>query len=317
MKLNKVLIFIGLVLGTFFSSYAQLASWDLLTNGLPTQVSANVVAGNFTGGSGISTITYSSNGAYATGWSTIILDVTDYYQIYISPASGYKLTINTLNFGERRSLTSIHTYEVQYAFDPAFTSPVTLATVNVPDDDLERVGNITGLNIIANPGDTIYFRWYGYGAEQGTGTWRINDTTLKITGIISQANLNNNDSYIQNPALQIPAGNISSMATIPGLAVPVFKVSVNDAGTSDGLPTIVTLITLKNTLPANGADWQTTIQGVTIKNGINPVNILQTNININSITFTFASGDLVIPDNDSAELTFSVFLNNMGLTDSS
>ena len=298
-------------------SFGQIAAWDLLTNGTPTQVNANVVAGNFIGGPGINAITYGSTGAYASGWSTTTLDLNDYYQIYIAPAVGYQLTIQALNFGERRSLTGIHTYEVQYAFDAIFTSPITIATVNVPDDDLERVGNITGLNIIANSGDTIYFRWYGYGAEGGTGNWRINDATLNIIGIVSQANPNNNDSYVQNPATQIAADSISSLITNSSSAVPVFKVTVNDAGSGDLLPTNITTITIKNYNPANGADWQTAIQGVTLLNGSTPVIVQQITITNNTVTLTFLPTDLIIPDSGSADLTFSIYLNPNGIIDGS
>ncbi len=313
----KILIFASLVFGITLTSFAQLASWDLLTNGIPTQVDVNVAAGNFTGGSGINSIIYGTTGAYTTGWSTTTIDLNDYYQINISPATGYQLTIQELNFGERRSLTGIHTYEVQYAYDSTFISPITIATVNVPDDDLERTGNITGLNIVANSGDTIYFRWYGYGAEGSTGNWRINDATLNIIGIVSQANINDINSIVQNPSSQIVAGNISSLATNSTIAVPVFKTTVIDAGSGDGLPTKITSLTIKNNNPTNGANWQTAIQGITVLNGTNPVTIQQYIITNNTISLTFLPIDLIVPDGSSTDLTFSIFLNNSNLIDGS
>lgn len=295
-------------------SQTLLTAWNLTADGQPSQVAANVNAGLFKGGTGTGAVTYGTNGAYANGWSTGTLDTADYFQVSISPASGYKIIIQSLLFSERRSLTCIRNYEVRCSANPAFSSPVTIAAVAVPDDDLERYGNITGLNITVNDGDTLFIRWYGYAAESSAGTWRINDTTLKVLGNVTQLNQNNTDSYLQPPSAQIGAGTISSLAVTTGQAVQVFKVNVTDSGSGDGLPTIVTLLALKAG-PLNNVNWSNALAGMTIENGGLPADVDQTFITSGSIVVTIPQGNLTVADGGSAELTFSVYLKSSGITD--
>ncbi len=173
------------------ASSSPVATWVLITNGVASSVNANITAGNFTGGTGIGTLTFSSSGAYANSWTTATSpDATDYYQVTLAPKSGYMMNVYTINFGERRSSTGIRNYQVRWSKNADFSSPVTISTVNVPDNENERTGNITGLDIAVGDGETIYIRWYGYGAEAGTGTWRINDNTLIVEGVVSAAGPN-------------------------------------------------------------------------------------------------------------------------------
>lgn len=161
-----------------------LSKWALTANGNPNSVAANVSAGNFTGGSGVS-VSYGSTGAFASGWSTGTLDNADYFQVTISPNPGYNITVNQVLFGERRSNTGIRDYQVRWSKSSSFTSPTTIATVNVPDVDTERTGDITGLSIDVADGETLYVRFFGYNAEAAGGTWRINDATLELKGVLT------------------------------------------------------------------------------------------------------------------------------------
>jgi hypothetical protein len=176
-----VVLFAGLI------NAATLAEWSLTSDGVASNVHTNINAGDFTGGVGISDITFGLNGAYADLWTlNDSVDAEDYFQITLSPKAGYDLRVSALNFGERRSLTGITNYEVQWSKSSDFSSPTTIATEIVPDDDAERDGSITGLSISVNEGETIYFRWFGYGAEGDSGTWRINDGTLNIEGSVTE-----------------------------------------------------------------------------------------------------------------------------------
>ncbi len=297
----------------FSRGIAQLASWPLTTDGNPINVAQNIVAGVFKKGTGLNTLTFGSSGASCSGWtSNTTPDTADYFQITVAPNSGYKLTINTIAFGERRSSTGIRMYQVRISNTANFSSYTTLATVNVHDDDLERDGTITGLNIIVNQGETLYIRWYGYMSESSAGTWRINDNTLSLSGTVSQANLNDNDSYASEPSQQIAADTISSLRTSVNLAKAIFSFTISDAGTSDGLPTKVSVVSVKNSLSNN---WQSIIAGALLKQNNSVITTLNTTVNQNSITFQLDNGALTVPDNGSITIDFCIYLKNSSLID--
>ena len=162
-----------------------LAGWALTNNGTGTNL-ANVSAGTFNKGSGVNAITYGANGAYADGWTTAgSIDANDYFTVTVAPASGYTLSITNLSFGERRSKTGIRAYEVRCSTN-SFSTYSVVTSGTPPDDDKERSVSATFSTNVAN-GTTLEFRFYGYSAEAGNGTWRINDATLKIQGTVSSA----------------------------------------------------------------------------------------------------------------------------------
>lgn len=177
---------ISLFLCTSYASAATLSEWSLTVDGGPSNISANVSAGNFTSSGGIGALSFGANGAYANGWSTGAQNNNHYFQITLDPNGGYKLNITDINFGERRSLTGIRDYQVEWSVDGFATSTV-LSTINVPDDDLERSGSIGGLDIDVANGETLTVRFFGYNSEGAAGTWRINDDTLQVLGSVSEA----------------------------------------------------------------------------------------------------------------------------------
>lgn len=288
------------------NGFGQIASWPLVTDGNPVNVNSNVTADVFNKGSGLNTLTFSTSGASCSGWTAnATADTADYFQITISPNAGYKLSIQTIAFGERRSSTGIRVYEVRVSKTPNFSTFNTLATVNVPDNDLERDGTITGLNIIVNSGETLYIRWYGYLAESSVGTWRINDNTLSLNGTLTPVNTNDNDSYASEPLQQILSDTISSTTTSPAQAKAIFRFTLNDSGTSDGLPTKVSVISIKNNLANN---WQNIIDGAFLKLNNSNVTATSTTINQNSISFQFNDGILTIPNGGNITLELFIYL---------
>jgi len=254
------------------------------------------------------TLNFGPDGAYASGWSTSS-SLLDYFEISISPNTGYKLKISDINFGERRSSTGIRDYQVQWSVDN-FANSTTIATVNVPDNDAERSGDITGLSIDVADGETIKIRWYGYNAESSAGTWRINNSTLKVLATISNSSPVDDDSKAEAPSTQISATNLPSTAQTEAAAVDVFKFKISDLGTADGKPIKVTKIRLKKSSGSQLLDnW---IKGFVLKDGA-------TSIPIESVTgpgsaayfdININSGDLVIDDGTSKELTIGVYLES-------
>lgn len=304
------------IVALFFSLSisAQLVQWPLSVDGQSVVNGTNLFASDFTGGNSV-TINYGTSGAYASGWPTGAATTDDYYQIAIAPDTGYKLTITALNFSERRSLSGIRNYEVRYSTDTSFSFYTVLSTITVPDDDAERDGSISGLNLFVNSGDTLYVRWYAYNAESTSGTWRINDNSLSIDGTISVANTNDVNTQVEPPVVQIPQGTISSLAVNQNAAVPVFSFKIKDLGAGDAKPTYVTYLTVVNPHPIGEALWTTHIQGAVLNDGTQDIQISGFTIDDNQMSFLVDSGNLTIPDGGEITLTLSVFLNTGGLTD--
>lgn len=296
--------------GTLFS---QLASWNLTTVYTATQTATYVNALPFTFGSGTSAQNIGTSGAYCSSWTTNTTpDLNDYFQVAIAPQPGYRLNINTIAFSERRSLSGPGEYLLVYSTDPNFTSPVTLNTYPIPDNDLSRDGTISGLNIIVSDGDTLYMRWYGYKSESGAGTWRINASTLFFDGTVSQSNPNDNNSYAVAPVVQAP-----SLSIVPatGGFNEVFRFVIVDAGTSDGLPTDVTFLNIVNANPAGGAAWTQVADSFILKQGASVIPVSSTTVTNSNIFFTIPPGSIMVGDDNNLEISLYVQLSVSGITD--
>lgn len=312
-KITPMLALAALILAPFWG-WGQIASWSLTSDGSPSGVNTNITAGNFTS-AGVGLLTFGASGASANGWTTSAnIDLTDYFEITISPNSGYTINVSAVNFGERRSGTGIRNYQVRWSIDN-FANSTTIATVSVPDDTNERDGSITGLNINVADGQTLKIRWYGYNSEAAGGTWRINDGTLNIVGSVTAGSSNDTDTEVYAPTTQIAAKDISSLADTQaeGESVNVFTITIQDQGSGDELPTKVTNIRVKPHT-SNTADWTNTIQSVFVDDGTDYLYPTAT-ITDNYIDLAFGSADLNVADNSSLDVTLYIYFNTSGVVD--
>jgi len=333
MNLHKLLI-IGLLISLCsIYSFGQIAAWNFFGQNSPVSFAATAYDANLitsldsiTRGTGANSST-GSNSFRTQGFKNdgISTSNTDYFQITLSPVTGYSLSLSaidaklngTASFDSALGVTSQFAYSLDGTNFTLIGLPIQTTALTLPQIDL------TGISALQNIpfGTTVTLRYYASG-QTNTGGWGFYSSStgsngLAIGGTLTIANPNNNDSYVQNPATQIAADSISSLITNSSSAVPVFKVTVNDAGSGDTLPTKITTITIKNYNPVNGANWQTAIQGVTLLNGSTPVIVQQITITNSTITLTFLPTDLIIPDSGSADLTFSIYLNPNGIIDGS
>jgi len=111
-------------------------------------------------------------------WSTTTtLDSYFQFQVNLTCFSKIKLA-----FDERRSATGIRNFVIHYSLDGSTFNEIADTSTQVADDEKWRVHSFDLTNIlteIANQ-STVYFRIYGYNAEETTGTWRIDN--LLISG---------------------------------------------------------------------------------------------------------------------------------------
>lgn len=182
MRINSISGSIVLLLGLMIESnvWAQQLSWELVSNGQGISNHQELVCVDFKAGSGLSSFAFGATGATAKSWSTAGVDTADYFQIALISTALDTFELSKIEYSERRSGTGIRNYEVIYYRNLDLSTPVSLGIGNVPDNDLERDSAFSNLDILVYPQDTIYIRWYGYNAEGSTGTWRINDASLKI-----------------------------------------------------------------------------------------------------------------------------------------
>lgn len=133
----------------------------------------NVIATNITRGAGV----VAENGVdsiNSLNWSMGSLISGDYYEVTISPAAGYKLSLDSLNFAERRSATGIRDFELRSSLDGYTTA---LITVNVPDNDSFRNHSLPLPSDFDSLETSVTFRLFGYNAEAANGTWRLSNNT--------------------------------------------------------------------------------------------------------------------------------------------
>jgi hypothetical protein len=211
-----------------FSSYsvkAQIATYALTTNGTPTTVDPNASAINFTA-TGIGSLTYAGDGATANGWSTGGIDLGRYYQIGVSPNTGYDMNISSVNFSHRRAAQGPTAYQVRWSKDPTFATSTTIATGTLPNASV-LTANITGLNIDVLDGEDIYFRWYGYSAGNSGGTYRIQGNTLQVNGTLTPI-VGNTSVFFASSAASVNEGDGTY-----NLAVSIADPSISNATSVD------------------------------------------------------------------------------------
>ena len=170
----------------------------------------------------------SNNGAYDPAVST-------YFEVTLTPATGYRITLTDVNFGTRRTGTGPVNYVIRTSAD-AFASPV--ATGVTPIGSVWGLMTNSGLNVLSATALTV--RLYGtdgVGAVVNTAVWRIDD--LKLSVVVAQDGAPTPTITDVSPL----SGNVGAAVTITGTnfgaapsvrfnGSPASGSTVNPAGTS-------------------------------------------------------------------------------------
>ncbi|HXC07154.1 MAG TPA: T9SS type A sorting domain-containing protein [Bacteroidia bacterium] len=161
--------------GTRFSSF--------LAKGVSVNPNASARF-SFTGWS-----TGATNGATLYSSFTGVLDTGRYYQVTVTPQSGYQLELDSITFFMQRSGTGVRTFAVRSSVDQYAIN--LNATLHMPDTVLTvEAGNVLFLNkdltnvatqctidlsggTFTSMGNSVTFRFYGFNAEASTGTFSI------------------------------------------------------------------------------------------------------------------------------------------------
>lgn len=195
-------------------SFSAVVGGTAVTSGTldptPVPTAANVTFGPFTA---VGTNTGSTaNGVFSfTGWSTGAtggnnttftgaIDLNRYYNVTITPSANYGITLNTIAFQATRSGTGIRNWAVRSSANNFSTNLGTAACNNTNiaiqggntffwSDDAytsfasQNVCSINLGNSISNVIAPLSVRFYGWNAEAGTGTFRIDSATFNGTAV--------------------------------------------------------------------------------------------------------------------------------------
>ncbi len=145
--------------------------------------------------------TGATNGATLYSSLTGALDTGRYYEVSVSPQSGYQLELDSITFFMQRSGTGVRTFAIRSSAD-LFTTNLN-ATLHMPDTVLTvEAGNVLFLNkdltnyptpctinlaggTFSGVGNGVTFRFYGFNAEASTGTFSID--AVNFYGLASLA----------------------------------------------------------------------------------------------------------------------------------
>lgn len=172
------IMFLALLTGLTQCPGAIIVQYDF--SGQPGNQGATPVTATATGltasdlvrGPGVSASS-TANSMNSSAWTTsTVADLNDYYGFTLTANAGYSLTLTSLSFAERRSPTGIRMFELRSSLD-GFTAAIPGTVTSVPNNDSVRNQTLSlgsGFSDLLTP---VTFRLYGYEAESGSGTWRL------------------------------------------------------------------------------------------------------------------------------------------------
>ncbi|MGE5356657.1 MAG: T9SS type A sorting domain-containing protein [Deltaproteobacteria bacterium] len=305
---------------------AQILTFDFAglagneASALSNSNNANLNSSTISRGSGVSANS-NADRFNSTGWTTLSsVDLNDYVQFTISPQSGYQFSVSSIYLQHQRSGTGPVNFVVRYSLDGYSANLGGVHTIS----DVTTTQNYTFSFTQSNQSIAVTYRIYAYSAEAAGGSWGPGDGTgndIIVYGDVSPtSSSNDSDSEVNGPALALQPDPviISSLFDTDPESVRVFDFDVYDYGTSDELPTIVTLVTIKPGTN-NTANWANTIAGAKLSKdgGTTFVTTGTPVITASSIVFPISSGNLDIANSDAETVSLYIYLKTSGLVDNS
>lgn len=235
-------------------NFAAVTPTTGTTDPTPVPTATGVIFGSFSAvGTGTAT---SGAGRFSfTGWPTGAtnavdtystmtgaLDPSKYYEVSITPASGYNVTLTGITWGTRRSGTGVRNAAVRSSQDgymanlPASVGTNTNLSVVGTDNFFfnsdaitsEQVGSTITLGAsFINLTSAVNFRFYGWNAEGTSGTYSID--SVVFAGISSMATGVGSISFDLNSGLNVyPVPNHDGIVYIDNNTADLSKVEVFD-----------------------------------------------------------------------------------------
>lgn len=202
------------------------------------------------------------------------------------------------------TLSSVGAVEVERLVNGTFTVK---ASTSGSYSNMDNLGSVVDVTHSFGGHFGVYYLY----TLANVGKLTVDDVQLTYQPI----NTNDYDAIVTSPAAQVEGGIISSLAISSQEAVDVFRFSITDQATSDGLPTDVTKLKFSKVDGANAAGLPETIGGVVLSGVGGGIPIESVSITSNSIEINLNQGQMVIDDGNSEEFTLSVYLKPESIVD--
>jgi hypothetical protein len=210
----------------------------------------------------------------------------------------------SINWQTQITTSGVGAIEIERDVNGTFTLRV---STSGSYQDLQDQGSVTDATFTIGGYLGVYYSY----TTSAAGLLTIDDVQLAYQPL----NTNDYDAEVTEPSTQIAGGIISSLATSNSDAVDVFRFTVTDQATSDGLPTDVTKLKFSKVAGANAASLPETIGGVTLSGSEGSIAIDNVQVTDDFIEVNISQGQMVIDDGSSDEFTLSVYLNPESIVD--
>lgn len=202
------------------------------------------------------------------------------------------------------TLSSIGAIEVERQKDGTFSVKVSTTGSFL---NMNNEGSIIDTQHALGDFFGIYYRY----TTTAAGLLMVDDISFTYKPI----NPNDPDALVLEPMQQVEGGIISSLATSENEAVDVFNFTIQDQGTTDGLPTHTTKLRFNRVESANAANWPQTIGGILLQGPSGPIPTEAVYIMSNAIEVEVDKNTMTVADGSLAEFTLSLYLKPEGIVD--
>lgn len=169
-------------------------------NGTTTLITSASVSSGYTGATG------STNFGAAAYKETLSTATSTYFSVTVTPASGYKVALNSLSLGSRGTSTGPGKITVYSSIDNYTTA---IGTANVSNNSTWALSSIAFTGALTGATSTpVTLRIYGSDSagaatpSAGTANWRIDDISLSVTatsGVLAVSDLSSTKSnFVRN-----------------------------------------------------------------------------------------------------------------------
>ena len=161
-------------------SAATLATWDFSatsTTAAATSSNANLVASAITTGTGIDVadFTFTDDGVEADvgtdGWDETAIDLDDYYQVTITPNTGFNFVLTSVSFNNLA--TDAMDFAIRTSED-SFASSISTGSVGTTS----ATSTVSSLQLGVGATETITLRIYGFNAATDADTFTIDNLVI-------------------------------------------------------------------------------------------------------------------------------------------
>ncbi|WP_299228469.1 T9SS type A sorting domain-containing protein [uncultured Psychroserpens sp.] len=255
----------------------------------------------------------------ATNWalSSISNAVSgdDYMEFTITPNLNFEFSVSSIEINLQRSATGPRGIAIRNSVDNYTTNLDSEKAINDVTSTQSFVFNFTQ----SSSSSPVTYRIYMF-AEQTGGSGGIGDFSgndLVVNGAVTAISSNDSDTDVAESLNTIDPETVDAATTIDeSNAQDALAFVIEDFGTSDGLNTFITQMRFTPAI-GNTADWSDHIQGITITDGLTPLDPGQSvSISDTEIIVTF-SAPVEVDDADAIDVVLGFYLNTSNIVDGS